>query len=60
MSDRIDTQILKARISVKIRQMEDQAERSATHKPVMNEDAPTVEEMPDPEYFRKMLGEARK
>jgi hypothetical protein len=59
MSERIDTQILKARISAKIRRLEDKAMRSGA-SPVSDEDTPTIEELPDPEAFRKMLADARK
>lgn len=59
MSERIDTQILKARISAKIRRLEDEAMRSGA-SPVPEEETPTIEELPDPETFRKMLSDARK
>lgn len=60
MSDRIDTQILKARISVKIRQLEDKAMQPGNVRPVHDEDRPTIEDMPDPEVFRSMLRDSGK
>jgi|GEM_PF-6963113 len=59
MSEHIDTQILKVRIRAKIRRLEDEAMRSVA-SPVSDGDRPTIEELPDPEAFRKMLSDARK